>query len=142
MNFCIRKIKKQRLNRKIYTRKLGEIMKLINKVKISLFILFFIILLLNTKAFAVTGVITEITVNVREKASTNSKRVMYVTQDDQVEVLKKEGQWYQIKYKNKTGYVFEQYIKVDDTKLNATQDSEPQTSDSRRRTTTRGIERY
>ena len=80
-------------------------MKLIKKVKISLFISLFIILILNVKSFAVTGVVTEITVNVREKATTSSKRVMYVTQDDKVEVLEKQGDWYKIKYNNKTGYV-------------------------------------
>ena len=92
-------------------------MKLIKKVKISLFISLFIILILNVKSFAVTGVVTEITVNVREKATTSSKRVMYVTQDDKVEVLEKQGDWYKIKYNNKTGYVLGKYIKVDDSKL-------------------------
>ena len=65
-------------------------MKLVNKIKISLLISIFVVILLNIKAFAVTGVITEITVNVREKASKDSKRIMYVTQDDKVEVLEKE----------------------------------------------------
>lgn len=92
-------------------------MRIINKVKISLFISIFIIILLNVKAYAVTGIVTEITVNVREKASSSSKRIMYVTQDDKVEVLKKEGEWYQIKYNNKTGYVLGEYIKVDDSLL-------------------------
>ena len=101
-------------------------MKLINKVKISLFISFFIILLLNVKAFAVTGVVTEITVNVREKATTNSKRIMYVTQDDKVDVLEKEGDWYKIKYKNKTGYVLGKYIKVDESKLTSKEEEPSQ----------------
>lgn len=92
-------------------------MKLLNKLKISLFISFFVIILLHIKVFATTGIITEITVNVREKASTDSKKIVYVTQDDEVEVLEKVGDWYKIKAKNKTGYVFGQYIKVDDTKL-------------------------
>lgn len=92
-------------------------MKLLNKLKISLFISFFVIILLNIKVFATTGVITEVTVNVREKASTDSKKIMYVTQDDEVEVLEKVGDWYKIKAKDKTGYVFGKYIKVDDSKL-------------------------
>lgn len=92
-------------------------MKLLNKLKISLFISFFVIILLHIKVFATTGVITEVTVNVREKASTDSKKIMYVTQDDEVEVLEKVGDWYKIKAKDKTGYVFGKYIKVDDSKL-------------------------
>lgn len=94
-------------------------MKLLNKVKISLLISLFIIILFHIKAFAVEGTVTEITVNVREKASTDSKKIMYVTQDDKVEVLEKVGDWYKIKAKNKTGYIFGKYIKVDDSKLSS-----------------------
>jgi len=92
-------------------------MKLLNKVKISLLIAFFIVILFNLKVFAVTGVITEITVNMRKEPSTNSKKIRYVTQDDKVEVLEKVGEWYKIKFKGATGYVFGEYIKVDDSKL-------------------------
>ena len=92
-------------------------MKLVNKIKISLLISIFVVILLNIKAFAVTGVITEITVNVREKASKDSKRIMYVTQDDKVEVLEKDGDWYKIEAKGKTGYILGTYVKVDDSKL-------------------------
>ena len=65
-------------------------MKLLNKLKIILLIAFFIIVFLNLKSFAVTGVITEITVNMRKEPSTDSKRIMYVTQDYKVEVLEKK----------------------------------------------------
>lgn len=92
-------------------------MKLVNKIKISLLISIFVVILLNIKAFATTGVITEITVNVREKASKDSKRIMYVTQDDKVEVLEKDGDWYKIEAKGKTGYILGTYVKVDDSKL-------------------------
>ena len=98
-------------------------MKLLNKVKISLLISLFIIILFHIKSFAVEGIVTEITVNVREKASTDSKKVMYVTQDDKVEVLEKVGDWYKIKAKNKTGYVFGEYIKVDDSKLSSSEET-------------------
>ena len=92
-------------------------MKLVNKIKISLLISIFVVILLNIKAFAATGVITEITVNVREKASKDSKRIMYVTQDDKVEVLEKDGDWYKIEAKGKTGYILGTYVKVDDSEL-------------------------
>lgn len=99
-------------------------MNLRNKAKVSLLILFFLLFLFNIKVFAVEGIITEITVNVRKEASTDSKKVMYVTQDDKVEVLEKVGDWYKIKAKNKTGYVFGEYIKVDDNLLSSEKDNE------------------
>lgn len=98
-------------------------MKIVNKMKMILFLLFFILVIFQIKVMAVEGTVTEITVNVREKAATDSKRVMYVTQDDKVEVLAKEGSWYKIKAKNKTGYVYSKYIKVDDSKLEQENDN-------------------
>lgn len=95
-------------------------MKLLNKVKSILLIIFFMALVFAGKSFAVTGVITEITVNMRKDPSTDSKKIMYVTQDDIVEVLEKDGEWYKIKFKGKTGYVFGTYLKVDDSKLEDT----------------------
>lgn len=92
-------------------------MKLINKVKFILLIIFFMALIFTGKSFAVTGVITEITVNLRKEPSTDSKKIMYVTQDDVVEVLEKIGDWYKIKFEGKTGYVFGEYLKVDDSQL-------------------------
>ena len=92
-------------------------MKLLNKVKITLLIALFIIIFFNLKSFAVTGVITEITVNMRKEPSTDSKRLMFVTQDYKVEVLEKVGEWYKIKYNGVTGYIFGEYLDVDDSKL-------------------------
>ena len=92
-------------------------MKLLNKLKITVLIALFIIIFFNLKAFAVTGVITEITVNMRKEPSTNSSRLMFVTQDYKVEVLEKVGEWYKIKYNGVTGYVYGEYVDVDDSKL-------------------------
>lgn len=92
-------------------------MKLLNKVKLVLLIIFVISLIFASKCLAVTGVITEITVNMRKESSTSSTRIRYVTQDDKVEVLEKSGDWYKIKFEGKTGYVLGKYVKVDESKL-------------------------
>lgn len=99
-------------------------MKLFNKIIIVVSLFFLIVILWNIKSFAVTGTVTEITVNVREKATTKSKKIMYVTQDDKVEVLEKEGEWYKIQYKKKTGYILGKYIKVNDKELTSKNKSE------------------
>ena len=89
------------------------------KKMLKLFIALFIILTLIVTVFCIkvkattTGVVTEITVNVREKASIDSDVVMFVTQDDKVEILEKTGDWYKIKYNNKEGYVYSDFVKVD-----------------------------
>lgn len=108
-------------------------MKLLNKLKITLLIAIYIIIFFNLKAFAVTGVITEITVNMRKEPSTNSKRLMFVTQDYKVEVLEKVGEWYKIKYNGVTGYVYGKYVDVDDSKLEV---KEPEAEEPKQEETT------
>lgn len=109
-------------------------MKLLNKLKIALLIAFFIIIFSNLKAFAVTGVVTEITVNMRKEPSTSSKRLMYVTQDYKVDVLEKVGDWYKIKYNGVTGYVYAKYVDVDESKL-TTKNEEPKEDTKKEETT-------
>lgn len=99
-------------------------MKLLNKVKLVSIIIFVMALIFASKSFAVTGVITEITVNMRKEPSADSKRIRYVTQDDRVEVIEKSGDWYKIKFEGKTGYVLGKYVNIDESKLNDNTKSE------------------
>ena len=89
-----------------------------NLVKIFKTILIFSIIsliILCTKANANTkGTITGNTVNVRSKADTNSKIITTVSKNDDVDVLEKTGEWYKIKYKNNEGYIYKDYIKVEE----------------------------
>lgn len=99
-------------------------MKRTIRIPLVFIIILIIAIVLCIKSFATTtnGIITEITVNMREKPSTTSKVIMYVTQDDKVEVLEKTGDWYKIKYKNKTGYVSANFVKVDKEVKNTNQE--------------------
>lgn len=112
-------------------------MKLLNKVKLVSIIIFVMALIFASKSFAVTGVITEITVNMRKEPSTSSKRIMYVTQDDKVEVIEKSGDWYKIKFEGKTGYVLGKYVNVDESKLNDNTKSEEKKEEVSQDTTTK-----
>jgi len=116
-------------------------MKLLNKVKFILLIIFFIALIFGTKCFAITGEITQITVNLRKEPSTDSKKIMYVTQDDKVEVLEKVGDWYKIKFKGKTGYVFGEYLKVDDSKLEEVSKEDEKVETTEKESTTKTEEK-
>ncbi len=90
-------------------------MKRTIRIPLVFIIIFIIAIILCIKSFAstTTGVITEITVNMRKEASIDSDIIMFVTQDDKVEILERTGDWYKIKYKNKQGYVYADFIKVD-----------------------------
>lgn len=58
------------------------------------------------------GVITGQTVKLREKPTTESKSISLLDLDDKIEILGKEGNWYQIKFEGKTGYVSASYVKT------------------------------
>ena len=108
------------------------------KKSIKLLIVAAIIIAIVTTIFSIkvnattTGTIKEITVNVREKASVESKLIMQITQDDKVEVLEKSGDWYKIKYNHTEGYVYADFITVEEevkenTKLTSEDDEVTQT---------------
>ena len=62
---------------------------------------------------ATNGVITGETVKLREGPSLDAGLVTLLSVDNKVEVLGKEGDWYQVKYREYEGYVYADYIDVD-----------------------------
>lgn len=93
---------------------------------------------INKSNASTKGTITDISVRLREEASTSSKILTFVTQDDEVEVIEKYGDWYKIKYKNYTGYVSGEYIDIENeselddnkTEENSSNNEEEQDSSS------------
>lgn len=63
------------------------------------------------KSFATsTGVVNTETARMRAEANTTSNIVALVSQDEKVEILEKSGDWYKVKYKDNTGYIYAQYV--------------------------------
>ena len=66
---------------------------------------------LGIKSFATsTGVVNTETARMRAEANTTSNIVALVSQDEKVEILEKSGDWYKVKYKDNTGYIYAQYV--------------------------------
>jgi len=82
------------------------------KIFISLIILIMMVLSGKNTFAASTGIITGQTVKIRESASLDSKLVMLISLDQKVEVIEKVDDWYKVKYEDKTGYIFKDYIEV------------------------------
>lgn len=76
-------------------------------------------------SFASTGIVNTPAARVREKASTDSEVITKVYEDDEIEILSEEGDWYQVKANGKTGYVSKSLIKTsekkEETNTNTTQ---------------------
>lgn len=69
------------------------------------------------KSFATsTGVVNTETARMRAEANTTSNIVALVSQDEKVEILEKSGDWYKVKYKDNTGYIYAQYVDNKDNK--------------------------
>ena len=63
-------------------------------------------------ALASTGIVTASSLNIRSRATTESKVVGSVKKGVKVTVNGTSGSWYKIKYGSKTGYVAKKYIKI------------------------------
>lgn len=98
-----------------------------NRKKISIIFasLIFGIININT-VFGATGTITTETIRIREKASTDSKILDMGSLNEKVEILGEEDGWYKVKYKETTGYIYRNYLKVDEEIIeNNNQDQTP-----------------
>lgn len=64
-----------------------------------------------------TGTVVNVTSNlrVRSGASTSSSTLGYITNGTKVNITGESGNWYQINYNNKVGYVSKDYISVSNT---------------------------
>lgn len=84
-----------------------------NNIKriIVLFYTFVFLLFINT-SFATTGTVNTSAARIRESASTNSEIITKVYEDEKIEILSEEGDWYKVNANGKTGFVSKSLIKV------------------------------
>lgn len=75
----------------------------------------FAISFMLTTTKAVNVKITADTLNLREKASTNANILTIISKGEKCELLKEEGNWYQIRYKTYTGYISKEYASKEET---------------------------
>ena len=61
-------------------------------------------------ALAETGTVTTAWLVLRKEASTESTALQTLKIGTEVEILSKEGDWYKVKYGNKTGYLYANYV--------------------------------
>lgn len=76
-------------------------------------IIFFTMSIHNLVVAAITGIVNKETVRVRKEATTDSPIVMLVSIGDKITVISKEGDWYKVKVKDKTGYIREDLLDIE-----------------------------
>lgn len=67
----------------------------------------------NSTVFATTGIVATSNLRLRKEESTSSEILTLLDENDKVEIISENGDWYKIKSKDKVGYVNKQYIKVE-----------------------------
>lgn len=65
---------------------------------------------INMSLAATTGKINVETANIRETANADSKILSQLSLNQEVEIIEKSGEWYQVKYNNITGYIRQDLI--------------------------------
>lgn len=89
-----------------------------NSKIISAFFVILLVLLSSNIAFADTGIVNTPAARIREKASKDAEILTRAYEDDEVEILGEEGDWYQVKVNGKTGYVSKSLIKKKESSSN------------------------
>ena len=102
-------------------------------------ILAFVILFTNIAKADTVRVTTE-TLNLREKPSTDSNIVALISIGEECEVISEEGDWYEVKYGDYTGYISKEYAELvgktnsdnsdDDGKSNSQSDGKDTNTDA------------
>lgn len=68
----------------------------------------------NTTAFATTGKVTTSELRLRKESSTSSDIITLLDENQEVEIIGEDGDWYKVKVNKDVGYVNKEFIKVDD----------------------------
>lgn len=98
-------------------------MKTTKKLLIILLTTIICLIYIQIISLAQTATITTETLRLRKEATTNSSILELISEGEKVEILESglgdDGEWYKVKYKNITGYVYGEFIKIDNSTTNS-----------------------
>ena len=77
-------------------------------------IMIVLFLCVNSKVFATTGTVVGDNLRVRKEENTTSEIIDLLDENDKVEILGENGDWYKVKANDKVGFVRKEFIKVQD----------------------------
>ena len=82
-----------------------------DKIKITLILVLTFTIFIGTTCLAVTGIVrAERGLVLREEASTSAKPLTTVPDNDKVELIEKDGEWYKAKYGIYEGYLYAEFV--------------------------------
>ena len=79
------------------------------------------IVLIGTTSLGTTGIVNAPNgLILREEPKSGDNIIMTVSDDSKVEILETDGEWYKVKYNSHEGYLFAEYVEVDEKQENET----------------------
>ena len=82
------------------------------KIIFSLFIIFMILITNISYAETKKATVKVAAVRIREAASTDSNIITNIYEDDEVEILEENGEWYKVKYGSSVGFAKAEFFKI------------------------------
>lgn len=101
--------------------------KCIKSIVIAISVVIINMFFINTSLAATVGKISVETANLREEANAESKILELISLNQEVEILEKSGEWYQVKYEGITGFIRQDLITVEEDATNQEQATQVQT---------------
>lgn len=96
---------------------------------ITTIVIIIIISMIAGVVLATTGTVTTNQLNLRESPSTNANVLTSLSQEQSLNIIGEEGNWYKVQYNDYTGYVSKDYVKANaDTQTNNTQNNEDEST--------------
>ena len=88
-----------------------------DKMKITFILLLNCLIIIGTTCFAATGIVNAPNgLVLRKEAAKGADPIATVSDKANVEILEQNGEWYKVKYNGNEGYLFAEYVNVEEEK--------------------------
>ena len=89
-----------------------------DKMKITSILIITCLIIVGTTCFATTGIVNAPNgLVLREEASKNANPLATISDDSNVEIIEQSGEWYKVNYNGKEGYLFAEYVDVEEEEV-------------------------
>lgn len=87
-----------------------------DKMRITIILILTCVIIIGTTCLAATGLVNAPSgLVLRKEASRNADPITTVEDSSKVEIIEKVGEWYKVKYGEYEGYLFAEYVNVEET---------------------------
>lgn len=84
------------------------------KLKYLVLCVAILIVVFTNKVQATSAKVVTDTLNLRSEPSTSSSVIELLNENEKIEIISSEGDWYKVKHENNEGYVAKEYVKVEE----------------------------